>query len=52
MTTQQMNLLAVISIAVCWCAFVATWAAAANYNEGRARQNGRGPGSERPSCLV
>lgn len=36
MTTQQMNLLAVISIAVCWCAFVATWAAAANYNEGRA----------------
>jgi protein-S-isoprenylcysteine O-methyltransferase Ste14 len=36
MTTQQMNLLAVISIAVCWCAFVATWAVAANYNEGRA----------------
>lgn len=35
-TTQQMNLLAVISIAVCWCAFVVTWAAAANYNEGRA----------------
>ena len=36
MTTQQMNLLAMISIAVCWCAFVATWAAAANYNESRA----------------
>jgi protein-S-isoprenylcysteine O-methyltransferase Ste14 len=36
MTTQQMNLLAVTSIAVCWCAFAATWGAAANYNEGRA----------------
>lgn len=35
MTTQQLNLLAVISIAVCWCAFVVAWAAAANYNEGR-----------------
>ena len=36
MTTQQLNLLAVASIAVCWCAVVATWAVAANYNEGRA----------------
>jgi hypothetical protein len=36
MTTHQMNLLAGISIAVCWCAFVATWLAAENYSEGRA----------------
>jgi protein-S-isoprenylcysteine O-methyltransferase Ste14 len=36
MTTQQLNLLAGISIAVCWCAFVATWLAAENYSEGRA----------------
>lgn len=36
MTTYQLNLLAVISISVCWCAVLATWAVAANYNEGRA----------------
>ena len=35
-TQEQLNLLAVVSIAVCWCAFVATWLAAENYNEGRA----------------
>jgi protein-S-isoprenylcysteine O-methyltransferase Ste14 len=33
---QQLDLLAVISTAVCWCAFVVTWLAAENYNEGRA----------------
>lgn len=31
-----MTTLAAVSIAVCWCAFVATWLAAENYNEGRA----------------
>ena len=36
MTTQQLNLLAVVSIAVCWCAVVVTWAVAENHNEGRA----------------
>lgn len=36
MTTQQLNLLAVISAVVCWGAFVATWLAAENYNQGRA----------------
>lgn len=36
MTTHQLNLLAGISIAVCWCAFVVTWLAAENYSEGRA----------------
>jgi protein-S-isoprenylcysteine O-methyltransferase Ste14 len=36
MTTQQLNLLAVVSAAVCWAAFVATWLAAENYNERRA----------------
>ena len=36
MTTHQLNLLAGISIAACWCAFVATWLAAENYSEGRA----------------
>ena len=35
MTTHQLNLLAGISIAVCWCAFVATWLAAENYSEAR-----------------
>ena len=35
MTTHQLNLLAGISIAVCWCAFVATWLAAENYGEAR-----------------
>ncbi len=24
-TQQQLNLLAAVSIVVCWCAFVATW---------------------------
>jgi protein-S-isoprenylcysteine O-methyltransferase Ste14 len=36
MTTHQLNLIAVISAVVCWSAFVATWLAAENYNEGRA----------------
>ena len=36
MTTQQLNLIAVVSAVVCWSAFVATWLAAENYNEGRA----------------
>lgn len=36
MTTYQLNLLAVNSTSVCWCAVVATWAVAANYKEGRA----------------
>ena len=30
MTTHQLHLLAGISIAVCWCAFAATWLAAEN----------------------
>ena len=36
MTTQQLNLIAVVSAVVCWSVFVATWLAAENYNEGRA----------------
>jgi protein-S-isoprenylcysteine O-methyltransferase Ste14 len=36
MTTQQLNLIAVVGAIVCWSAFVATWLAAENYNEGRA----------------
>jgi protein-S-isoprenylcysteine O-methyltransferase Ste14 len=36
MTTHQLKLLAGISIAVCWCAFVVTWLAAENYSERRA----------------
>jgi hypothetical protein len=28
---QLLNLLTVVSIVVCWCAFVATWLAAENY---------------------
>jgi protein-S-isoprenylcysteine O-methyltransferase Ste14 len=36
MTTHQLNLIAVVSAVVCWTAFVATWLAAENYNEGRA----------------
>jgi protein-S-isoprenylcysteine O-methyltransferase Ste14 len=36
MTTQQLNLLAVVSAVACWSAFVATWLAAENYNERRA----------------
>lgn len=36
MTTHQLNLLAGISIAVCWCAFVVTWLTAENYSAGRA----------------
>lgn len=35
-THAELNLLAVVSIAVCWCAFLAVWAVAANYYEGRA----------------
>jgi protein-S-isoprenylcysteine O-methyltransferase Ste14 len=35
-TPQQLDLLAVISIVVCWCAFAATWLAAENHNLGRA----------------
>jgi hypothetical protein len=35
-TQHQLNLLALISIVVCWCAFVATWLAAENHNLGRA----------------
>jgi hypothetical protein len=34
-TQQQLNLLAVISVVVCWAAFAATWLAAENYNESR-----------------
>ena len=36
MTQQQLDLVAVVSILVCWCAFVATWLVAENYNVGRA----------------
>lgn len=36
MTQQQLNLLAIISVVVCWAAFAATWLAAENYNESRA----------------
>ena len=36
MTQQQLNLLAAISVIVCWAAFAATWLAAENYNESRA----------------
>ena len=36
MTTHQLNLIAAVSAVVCWTAFVATWLAAENYNEGRA----------------
>jgi protein-S-isoprenylcysteine O-methyltransferase Ste14 len=35
-TQRQLDLLAVISIVVCWCAFAATWLAAENHNLGRA----------------
>jgi hypothetical protein len=33
MTTHQLNLLAGIGIAACWCAFVVTWLAAENYRQ-------------------
>ena len=36
MTPQQLNLLAVVSLAVCWGAFALTWLAGAIYNESRA----------------
>ena len=36
MTRHQLDLLALVSIVVCWCAFVATWLAAENHNLGRA----------------
>jgi protein-S-isoprenylcysteine O-methyltransferase Ste14 len=35
-TQQQLNLLAVISVVVCWAAFATTWLAAEIYNQGRA----------------
>jgi protein-S-isoprenylcysteine O-methyltransferase Ste14 len=35
-TQQQLDLLAVVSIVVCWSAFTATWLAAENHNVGRA----------------
>jgi protein-S-isoprenylcysteine O-methyltransferase Ste14 len=35
-TQHQLNLLALVSIVVCWCAFAATWLAAENHNVGRA----------------
>jgi len=35
-TEQQLNLVAVVSILVCWVAFVVTWLAAENYNVSRA----------------
>jgi protein-S-isoprenylcysteine O-methyltransferase Ste14 len=35
-TQQQLDLLAGVSIVVCWCAFIATWLVAENYNVGRA----------------
>ena len=35
-TLHQLDLLAVVSIVVCWCACVATWLAAENHNLGRA----------------
>jgi protein-S-isoprenylcysteine O-methyltransferase Ste14 len=38
MTTQQLNLLAVVAIAACWGAFALTWLAGAIYYESRARQ--------------
>jgi protein-S-isoprenylcysteine O-methyltransferase Ste14 len=37
-TLQQLDLLAGVSIVVCWCAFAATWLAAENHNVGRAPQ--------------
>ena len=36
MTLHQLDLLAGISIVVCWCAFIATWLVAENHNVGRA----------------
>lgn len=36
MTPQQLNLVAVVGLAVCWGAFVLTWTAGAIYNESRA----------------
>ena len=36
MTPQQLNMLAVVSPAVCWGAFVLTWIAGAIYNDSRA----------------
>lgn len=36
MTQHQLNLLALVSIVVCWSAFIATWLAAENHNLGRA----------------
>lgn len=36
MTQHQLDVLAVISVVVCWAAFAATWLAAENYNQGRA----------------
>lgn len=36
MTLHQLNLLALVSIAVCWCAFAATWLVAESHNLGRA----------------
>jgi protein-S-isoprenylcysteine O-methyltransferase Ste14 len=35
-TLHQLDLLAVISIVVCWCAFIAIWLVAENHNAGRA----------------
>jgi protein-S-isoprenylcysteine O-methyltransferase Ste14 len=35
-TSQQLDLLTVISLAVCWGAYALTWLAGANYNESRA----------------
>jgi protein-S-isoprenylcysteine O-methyltransferase Ste14 len=35
-TLHQLDLLAVISIVVCWCAFIATWLLAENHDAGRA----------------
>ena len=35
MTQHQLDLLALISIVVCWGAFIATWLAAENHNVGR-----------------
>ncbi len=35
-TPQQLNMLAVVSLAVCWGVFVLTWIAGAIYNESRA----------------
>jgi len=42
-TQQQLNLVAVVGLAVCWGAFALTWIAGAIYNQSR------GPAAELPA---